>query len=82
MINQYLDVMEKVRPLGKTKQATLSAIAEAEFGQVVDSGTNGQRLVEFALANEQIVWRSPAADRTQRFSAPRAVLSIARPAWE
>lgn len=49
MIKQYLDEMEKVRPLGKTKEATLNAIAATEFGQTVDSAINSQRLVDFAL---------------------------------
>lgn len=49
MINQYLDEMKKVRPLGKTKEWTLNAIAASEFGQTVDSAINSQRLVDFAL---------------------------------
>lgn len=49
MIKQYLDEMEKVRPLGKTKEATLNAIAASEFGQTFDSDITSQRLVDFAL---------------------------------
>jgi hypothetical protein len=49
MIKQYLAEMEKVRPLGKTKEATLNAIAASDFGQTVDSDINSQRLVDFAL---------------------------------
>ena len=49
VITQYLNEMENVRPLGKTKEATLKAIAASEFGQTVDSDINSQRLVDFAL---------------------------------
>ncbi|NWF13630.1 site-specific integrase [Pseudomonas reactans] len=82
MIKQYLDEMEKVRPLGKTKEATLNAIAATEFGQTVDSAINSQRLVDFAL------WRmSKEGGGVQPQTAGNdlahlgAVLSIARPAW-
>jgi len=37
MIKQYLAEMEKVRSLGKTKEATLNAIAASDFGQTVSS---------------------------------------------
>ncbi|MNF97257.1 hypothetical protein D3C84_800770 [compost metagenome] len=60
MIKQYLDEMEKVRPLGKTKEATLNAIAASEFGQTVDSDINSQRLVDFAL------WRMRAVASSRR----------------
>lgn len=82
MIMQYLDEMEKVRPLGKTKEATLKAIAASEFGQTDDSAINSQRLVDFAL------WRmSKEGGGVQPQTAGNdlahlgAVLSIARPAW-
>ncbi|CAI8791478.1 Tyr recombinase domain-containing protein [Pseudomonas sp. IT-P171] len=82
MIKQYLDEMEKVRPLGKTKDATLNAIAASDFGQTVDSDINSQRLVDFAL------WRmSKEGGGVQPQTAGNdlahlgAVLSIARPAW-
>ncbi|MCY0111570.1 site-specific integrase [Pseudomonas monsensis] len=82
MIKQYLDEMEKVRPLGKTKEATLNAIAATEFGQTVDSAINSQRLVDFAL------WRmSKEGGGVQPQTAGNdlahlgAVLSIARLAW-
>ena len=82
MIKQYLDEMEKVRPLGKTKEATLNAIAATEFGQTVDSAINSQRLVDFAL------WRmGKEGGGVQPQTAGNdlahlgAVLSIARPAW-
>lgn len=82
MIKQYLAEMEKVRPLGKTKAATLNAIAASDFGQTVDSCINSQRLVDFAL------WRmSKEGGGVQPQTAGNdlahlgAVLSIARPAW-
>lgn len=48
VINRYLLEMEKVRPLGKTKRATLVAISVADFGNLKDTDINSQRLVEFA----------------------------------
>ncbi|NWD50788.1 tyrosine-type recombinase/integrase [Pseudomonas gingeri] len=82
MITRYLDEMEKARPLGKTKRATLNAIAETDFGQLVDSDVNSQQLVDYAL------WRmSKAGGGVQAQTAGNdlahlgAVLSIARPAW-
>jgi len=82
MIDRYLVEMEKVQPLGKTKSATLEAIAETEFGQVLDSNITSQRLVDYAL------WRmSEEGGGVQPQTAGNdlahlgAVLSIARPAW-
>lgn len=82
MIDRYLVEMEKVQPLGKTKSATLNAIAETGFGQVVDSTINSQLLVDYAL------WRmSTDGGGVQPQTAGNdlahlgAVLSIARPAW-
>lgn len=82
MIDRYLVEMEKARPLGKTKRATLAAIADMDFGQVLDSEINSQRLVDFAL------WRmSDEGGGIQASTAGNdlahlgAVLSIARPAW-
>jgi hypothetical protein len=49
MIERYLDEMEKSRPLGKTKRATLLAIAEGYLGQLADSDITSQILVEYAL---------------------------------
>jgi hypothetical protein len=49
MIDRYLVEMEKARPLGKTKRATLTAISATDFGQLKDSDINSQRLVDFAL---------------------------------
>ena len=49
MITRYLDEMEKARPLGKTKRATLNAIAETDFGGLVDTDVSSQQLVDYAL---------------------------------
>lgn len=82
MIDRYLVEKEKVQPLGKTKRATLTAITEMEFGQVLDSEINSQRLVDYAL------WRmSKEGGGVQPQTAGNdlahlgSVLSIARPAW-
>ncbi len=82
MISRYLDEMEKARPLGKTKRATLNAISETDFGKLLDSELNSQQLVDYAL------WRmSKAGGGVQPQTAGNdlahlgAVLSIARPAW-
>jgi integrase len=82
MIDRYLLEMEKVRPLGKTKSATLVAISLTDFGNFKDTEINSQRLVEFAT------WRmSKEGGGVQAQTAGNdlahlgAVLSIARPAW-
>lgn len=48
MIDQYSEEYEKIRPLGKTKRATLTAIKDTWLGEVDDSALNSQKLVEFA----------------------------------
>jgi hypothetical protein len=48
MIEQYLDEYEKIRPLGKTKNATLNAIKDTWLGDLEDSALTSQQLVEFA----------------------------------
>src|SRR5690606_28205821 len=48
MIDQYLEQFEKVRPLGKTKRATLRAIADSWLGNVMDADLTSQKLVEYA----------------------------------
>jgi len=82
MIDQYLDEYEKIRPLGKTKRATLTAIKETWLGEVDDSALNSQKLVEFAQ------WRMSkeggcvqAQTVGNDLSHLGAVLSVARPAW-
>ena len=82
MIEQYLDEYEKIRPLGKTKNATLNAIKDTWLGDLEDSALTSQKLVEFAQ------WRmSKEGGRVQAqtvgndLSHLGAVLSVARPAW-
>src|SRR5690606_25392754 len=48
MIGQYLEQFEKVRPLGKTKRATLRAIADSWLGNVMDADLTSQKRVEYA----------------------------------
>jgi integrase len=82
MIDRYLVEMERVRPLGKTKLATLKAISESYLGKLNDQDINSQQLVEYAL------WRmGKEGGSVQPQTAGNdlahlgAVLSIARPAW-
>jgi integrase len=82
MIDRYLSEMEKVRPLGKTKLATLKAISESYLGKLNDQDINSQVLVEYAL------WRMGREGGTVQpqtagndLAHLGAVLSIARPAW-
>jgi integrase len=82
MIEQYLDEYEKVRPLGKTKNATLKAIKDTWLGDLDDSALTSQKLVEFAQ------WRMSeegggvqAQTVGNDLSHLGAVLSVARPAW-
>ncbi|HEN8798286.1 TPA: site-specific integrase [Pseudomonas putida] len=80
MIEKYLDQYEKLRPLGKTKRATLLAIKETWLGDVVDSELTSQKLVDYAM------WRMEK-DGIQAQTVGNdlahlgAVLSVARPAW-
>ena len=83
MITRYRDEMEKARPLGKTKRATLSAIVETDFGKLIDSDLNSQQLVDYALWRMSKVgggvnWPQTAGNDPAHLGA---VLSIARPAW-
>ena len=82
MIDQYLREVEKARPLGKTKKATLTAISASYFGKLNDTDINTQCLVDFAL------WRmSSEGGGVQAQTAGNdlahlgAVLSIAKDAW-
>lgn len=80
MVEKYLDQYEKLRPLGKTKRATLLAIKETWLGDVVDSELTSQKLVDYAM------WRMEK-DGIQAQTVGNdlahlgAVLSVARPAW-
>lgn len=82
MIDQYLIEVEKARPLGKTKRATLTAIGETYMGKLADTQINTQCLVDYAL------WRmSPEGGSVQAQTAGNdlahlgAVLSIGKDAW-
>jgi integrase len=78
MIEQYLEEYEKIRLLGKTK----NAIKDTWLGELDDSALTSQKLVEFAQ------WRMSkegggvqAQTVGNDFSHLGAVLSVARPAW-
>ncbi len=48
MIDRYLEEYEKLRPLGKTKRATLKALGETWLGKLEDKEVTSQKLVEYA----------------------------------
>lgn len=82
MIERYLEEYAKARPIGKTKKATLEAIAKTYLGECEDRSVTAQMLVDYAL------WRmSGEGGGVQPQTAGNdlahlgAVLSIARPAW-
>lgn len=82
IIDQYLEEYERIRPLGKTKRATLKAIGSTWLGDTPDNELNSQRLVEFAQ------WRmSKEGGAVQAQTAGNdlahlgAVMSVAKPAW-
>ncbi len=49
MTDRYLVEVEKAKPLGKTKRATLNAIGETYLGKLTDTDINTQCLVDYAL---------------------------------
>ncbi|KAF0863979.1 tyrosine-type recombinase/integrase [Pseudomonas sp. LD120] len=82
IIERYLDEYELIRPLGKTKRATLKAISETWLGQIADVDLTSQKLVEYAQ------WRmSQEGGGVQAQTVGNdlahlgAVLSVAKPAW-
>jgi len=82
IIARYLEEYERIRPLGKTKRATLCAISETWLGGVLDSELTSQKLVEYAQ------WRiSKEGGGVQAqtvgndLSHLGAVMGVARPAW-
>lgn len=80
MISQYLVEYEKLRPLGKTKRATLKAISETWLGQVEDKDITSQKLTEFAtyrMEKDGIQAQTVGNDLAHL----GAVLAVARPAW-
>ncbi len=80
MIERYLEEYEKLRPLGKTKRATLLAIGETWLGELEDKDVTSQKLVEFGLyrmQNDGIQAQTVGNDLAHL----GAVLAVARPAW-
>lgn len=80
MIELYLEEYEKLRPLGKTKRATLKAIGETWLGKVEDKDITSQILVEYAMhrmEKDGIQAQTVGNDLAHL----GAVLSVARPAW-
>ncbi|TWR85071.1 site-specific integrase [Pseudomonas saxonica] len=80
MIDRYLLEYEKLRPLGKTKRATLKAIGETWLGKLEDREITSQKLVEYAdgrMVNDGIQAQTVGNDLAHL----GAVLSVARPAW-
>ncbi|KJK06558.1 site-specific integrase [Pseudomonas tussilaginis] len=82
MIDRYVLEGAKAIAMGKTKKATLLAIAASYLGEIVDSAINSQVLVDYAL------WRmSPEGGGVKPQTAGNdlahlgSVLSVARPAW-
>lgn len=82
IIDKYLEEVGRARPLGKTKKATLAAIAKTTLGTKTDRELNSQVLVDYAL------WRmSPEGGGVKPQTVGNdlahlgAVLSVARPAW-
>ena len=80
MIDRYLLEYEKLRPLGKTRRATLKAIGETWLGKLQDREVTSQKLVEYTdgrMMNDGIQAQTVGNDLAHL----GAVLSVARPAW-
>ena len=80
IIERYLDEYEAVRPLGRTKRATLKAIASTPLGEVMAEGFTSQIIVEYAqhrMKNDGVQAQTIGNDLAHL----GAVLSVARPAW-
>ena len=80
MIERYLDEYEKIRPLGKTKRATLMAISQTWLGDLEDSQITSQQLVEYGnyrMQEDGIQAQTLGNDLAHL----GAVFSVARPAW-
>lgn len=80
MIDLYLDEYEKLRPLGKTKRATLLAMSKTWLGSVEDKDLTSQKIVEWAnwrMQEDGIQAQTVGNDLAHL----GAVLSVARPAW-
>ena len=79
-IERYLLECEKLRPLGKTKRATLKTISETRLGKLEDKDITSQKLVEYANDRMQKdgIQAQTVGNDLAHFGA---VLSVARPAW-
>lgn len=80
MIEKYLEEYEKIRPLGKTKRATLKAISETWLGGLKDIEVTSQALVEYGnrrMQEDGIQAQTVGNDLAHL----GAVLAVARPAW-
>ncbi|TBV98814.1 site-specific integrase [Azotobacter chroococcum] len=82
MIDRYIGERDPKNPLGKTKEATLRAVAASHLGGLLECELTSQALVDYAL------WRmSPEGGSVKPQTAGNdlshigAVLTIARPAW-
>jgi integrase len=80
MIERYLKEYEKLRPLGKTKRATLTAIGETWLGALEDRDVTSQKLVEYALHRMESDGIQPQTVGND-LAHLGAVLAVARPAW-
>ncbi|MDM9555574.1 site-specific integrase [Pseudomonas asiatica] len=80
MIDRYLAEYEKLRPLGKTKRATLKAIGESWLGEVEDQQLTSQKLVDYAMDRIEKDGIQPQTVGND-LAHLGAVLSVARPAW-
>jgi len=80
MIERYLDEYEKLRPLGKTKRATLLAIGESWLGKLEDKDVTSQKLVEYGLDRMESDGIQPQTVGND-LAHLGAVMAVARPAW-
>lgn len=82
MIERYIGERDPTKPLGKTKEATLRAVAASYLGGLPEREITSQALVDYAL------WRMSSEGGSVQpqtvgndLSHIGAVLSIAKPAW-
>lgn len=82
IIDQYLEEYERIRPLGKTKRATLRAISSTWLGDLADVELTSQRLVEYAQWRMSTDGGAVQAQTVGNDLAHLgAVMSVAKPAW-